>query len=81
MQENKEANKVFSIQRMAKVTITLEDDQVCVGDWLDPKWDANDLPSALELKDKYHSLAEPLLGQKRSQSIADAIHGLADTRA
>ena len=81
MRENKEANKVFSIQRMAKVTITLEDDQVCVGDWLDPKWDASDLPSALELKDKYHSLAKPVLGEKRSQSIADAIDGLTDTKA
>ena len=56
-------------------------DQVCVGDWLEPKWYATDPPSALELKDKYHSLAKPVLGEKRSQSIADAIDGLTDTKA
>ena len=48
---------------------------------MEPNWDATDPPSALELKDKYRSLTEPVLGEKRSQSIADAIDTLTDTKA
>ena len=52
MHENKDANKVFPIQRPAKATITLDGNQICVGDWVEAKWDATIPPSALELKDK-----------------------------
>ena len=81
MTENKDANKVFPIQRLANVIITLDDDQVCVRDWVDPKWDATDPPSASEFKDKYRSLAEPILGANCSQSIPDAIHVLNVSKA
>ena len=59
----------------------MDDDQVCVRNWVEQKWDATDPPSALELAAKYHSLAKHVLGEKRSQSIADAIDGLTDTKA
>ncbi len=76
--ENNHPNKVFPTQRLAKVTITLEDDQVCVRDWVEPKWDTTDPPSALELKNNEHSLAYPILGEKRAQYLANAIDGLTE---
>ena len=79
--KNKDANNVFPIQQLAKVTITLDNDQVYIGDWVEPNWEATDPPSALELKDKYHNLANSVLGEKRSKSVADAIDGLTDTKA
>ena len=51
MRENHDVNKAFPMRGLAKVTITLEDDQVCIGDWVEPKWDATKPPSALKLKD------------------------------
>ena len=81
MRENKNANMDLSIQRSAKVTITLDDDQVCVEAWVEPKWDATDSPSALELQDKYLSLAKPVLVEKRSQSISDSIDRLKITKS
>ena len=81
MRENKDAIEVFPIQRLAKFTITLDNDKVCVRDCVEPKWNATDSPDALELKYKYHNLAQPVLGEKRFQSIADAIVGLTNTKA
>lgn len=81
MRENKDAIEVFPIQRLAKFTITLDNDKVCVRDFVEPKWNATDSPDALELKYKYHNLAQPVLGEKRFQSIADAIVGLTNTKA
>jgi len=81
MRENDAANREFPARRLAKVTITLNDDQVFVGEWMEPRWDATHPPSAQELMDKYHSLADPALGTKRAQSILEAVNGLTETKA
>ena len=81
MPKNKDANNVFPIQRLAKVTITLHNDQRYFGIWVEPKWEATDPPSALALKDKYQNLADFVLGRKRYHYIADGIDGLIDTKA
>ena len=81
MPKNKDANNVFPIQRLAKVTITLHNDQRHIVIWVEPKWEATDPPSALALKDKCHFLADFVLGGKRYQSIADAIDVLIHIKA
>ncbi len=81
MRENDAANRNFPARRLAKVTITLNDDQVFFGEWMEPRWDATHPPSAQELMDKYHSLADPALGTTRAQSILEAVNALTETKA
>ncbi|SMX36673.1 MmgE/PrpD family protein [Maliponia aquimaris] len=79
MTEAAEANRVFPGTRLARVTLVLRDGQRLTGDWMTPRWDWQDPPSDVELVDKFHALADPVLGRDRASAIHAAIEGLEHT--
>ena len=79
MTEDAKANDVFPATRLAKVTLYLRDGRLLEGDWMQPKWDATNPPTAMELKDKFAKLTMPVLGSERAKAIENAIDGLETT--
>ncbi len=76
MVEDAHANAPFPQKRLARVTLTLTDGQSLTSDWMEPKWDHTAPPTEAELRAKYHSLADPVLGQSRADAIENALETL-----
>ena len=76
MVEDDDANAPFPQKRLARVTLTLSDGRALTSDWMEPKWDHTMPPTEAELRAKYHSLAEPVLGRSRADAIEDAVENL-----
>ena len=79
MMEDDRANAAFPAQRLARVALTLTDGTRLESDWTTPKWDPAEPPTEAELREKFHRLADPVLGPERARAIEDALHGLPDT--
>ncbi len=73
MSEHEFANTAFPHKRFAKVTLRLKSGAVLQGDWIQPLWDADRPPSDTDLLEKFHSLADPVLGRDRAARIVEAI--------
>jgi 2-methylcitrate dehydratase PrpD len=76
MTESDYANAPFPGRRLARVRLVLKNGTVLQSDWMTPKWDAESPPTDQELRDKYHALADPVLGRDRATAISDAIDAL-----
>ena len=76
MTESDEANAQFPQQRLARVCLHLRNGTRLDGPYMTPRWDADDPPSDTELRAKYHSLADPVLGSDRADAIETALHDL-----
>ncbi|MFT7595569.1 MAG: 2-methylcitrate dehydratase PrpD [Paracoccaceae bacterium] len=79
MAESDYANDNFPAARLAKVTLVLKDGTRAEGDYMSPAWAHTDPPSDAELRDKYHALADPVLGKSRAEAIETALANLATT--
>ncbi len=78
MTESEQANAMFPETRLARVTLALRDGRNLVSDWHQPRWDPDVPPSEAELSEKYHELADPVLGPERARAIAAIIERLED---
>ncbi len=79
MRETDFANQPFPNIRYARVTLHLRDGTRQVGRYLTPKWDAENPPSAADLRHKFHALADPVLGAVRASALEIAIDNLEHT--
>jgi 2-methylcitrate dehydratase PrpD len=79
MRESKRANSVFPHKRIAKVTLTLKNGTRHAGDWIEPRWDPTNPPTESELREKFHKLADPVLGESHAAAIEDALMRLPET--
>lgn len=77
MDESDHANSHFPQQRLAKVTVVLHDGTRFSGPYMTPRWDHTDPPTEQDLRDKYHALADPVLGTMRATAIENALSNLA----
>lgn len=76
MAEDAKANAAFPGTRLARVRLVLRDGRVLESDWMRPRWDAEDPPRDAELVEKFHALADPVLGRDRAEAIASVIDRL-----
>ena len=79
MTESDRANAAFPDRRLARVSLILTDGTRLDGPYLTPKWDAGLPPSEAELREKYHGLADPVIGPARASAIENALNALPDT--
>ena len=73
------ANKNFPTQRHARVSLILTDGTRHEGDWNEPRWDHNAPPTEAEFREKFHKLADPVLGLAHANAIEAALANLSDT--
>lgn len=76
MSEDDAANAAFPGKRLARVRLHLFDGRVLQSGWHTPRWDATSPPSEAELRQKFHALADPLVGPSRAAAIEEAIRKL-----
>src|SRR5437763_885657 len=76
--EDIEFSRCFPAERWARVRIALKDGRTFVSHAEQARGGPENPLSDTELEQKYRSLAEPVLGAKRSQRIEDAVGALAD---
>ncbi len=76
MTEDDYANSAFPLKRYARVKIHLLDGTTHESDWFEPKWDHTAPPNDTELRQKFHRLADPILGKERANRIEDAVERL-----
>ena len=81
MGEDDYANRLFPHQRVARAEITLHNNQIFMSEWFEPKWDATAPTAQVELEDKFHSYASPILGQSRTNALHQAVFSLDKTEA
>jgi len=79
MSEDAEANAVFPLTRLAKVTLTLTDGRELSSDWMQPRWDHDAPPTKDEIDAKFHAYADGPLGVDRATAIREAVENLAGT--
>ena len=79
--EDDYANRIFPHQRIARAEITLHKNQIFMSEWFEPKWDAAAPPAQVELEEKFHSSASPILGQSRTDALHQAVLSLDKTEA
>ena len=79
LREDDTANAAFPARRLARVAITLLDGRHYESDWSEARWDAAAPPSEKELREKYHALADPVLGPHRAGDIESAVETLDKT--
>ena len=78
MHEDTACNDAFPKERHARVGIVLKDGTRLESDLHSPRWDHRAPPSDAELEAKFHDLADPVLGRKRSEGLRYAVRDLAD---
>ncbi|MDP2495018.1 MmgE/PrpD family protein [Shimia thalassica] len=72
------ANEKFPAQRFARTTLRLKNGTRLEGAWMEPKWDHTKPPTAQELRDKFHGLADPVIGAERAIHIENSLRELAN---
>lgn len=80
MQEDEYCNAAFPHQRYAKTTVHLKDGSSVTSEYLNPRWTAEHPPTEVELRRKFHGLADKLAGPHRAQAIEGAVSGLKSGR-
>ncbi len=76
MVEDDRANAAFPTERLAQVALILADGTRLESERVNPKWDHRTPPSEAELREKYHGLADPVLGPDRADAIETALQML-----
>lgn len=76
MKEDDFCNQEFPLKRFAKVKLILKTGQELVSDWHQPKWDHTSPPSASEIAQKFHDLADPMLGRNWADQIEACVTSL-----
>ena len=79
MVEDEFANKYFPARRLAHADIKLATGQILKSDWFEPHWDATKPPSKIELENKFHNYAIPVVGNDRANAIHQAVMNLDQT--
>ena len=79
MSEDAEANAVFPLARLAKVTLTLTDGRNLSSDWIQPRWDHDAPPTKDEIDAKFHAYADGPLGVDRATAIREAVEKITET--
>jgi len=78
MRESDEANAAFPLKRHATVALLLRDGRRLTSPRMEPRWDHTAPPTAPELQEKFHALADPVLGRATASELAQIIDGLED---
>jgi len=78
MIEDESANAVFPAKRLARVRLVLRDGRTLQGEWMTPRWDAEAPPTPDELREKFHSITDPLIGESAAGNIEASLYGLPD---
>lgn len=78
MTEDDMCNAAFPTQRYARAKLFLTDGRELVSEFMNPIWTADLPPSNSILREKYHRLADPLVGKIRAKSIEDAVDNLTE---
>jgi len=76
MVEDAYCNEHFPVQRYAKAALHLTDGRVLASDFMNPRWTAEDPPSAADLRTKFHELAGPRVGTGRAGAIEQRLGAL-----
>ncbi|MFZ7090452.1 MmgE/PrpD family protein [Primorskyibacter sp. 2E233] len=76
MIESDKANAVFPGTRLARVRLFMRTGGMVESDWMQPRWDPDAPPTQTELHDKFHALADPVLGRARAAQISQVIDTL-----
>jgi 2-methylcitrate dehydratase PrpD len=71
--------RISTRQRWADVTLYLEDGREIQSEPSTPRGDPEDPLSDREISDKFHLLADPVIGAKRSGSIEDRVSQVDDS--
>lgn len=79
MIESDLANDRFPNERLARVSLILQDGTCLDGAYINPRWDHLAPPTEAELRAKYHALADPVLGESRALAIESAVSDLPKT--
>ncbi len=76
MFEDETCNAAFPAQRYAKAQLHMKDGRLLTSDIMNPRWTADEPPSSTELRSKFHTLADPLIGIDRAAGIEAATSAL-----
>ena len=74
--EDDRYNEAFPAQRFAHVILTTKDGQRFTSATTQANWDPDAPPSDQEMIDKFHLLADPVLGRKKAEALVDLVFGL-----
>ncbi len=77
--ESEACNAAFPARRIAQVTLLLKDGRRLVSEPTEAQGDPEAPLSAEQVREKYHTLADPVLGVARSERAADAVADLGIT--
>jgi 2-methylcitrate dehydratase PrpD len=77
MREDDHCNRNFPAERFARVSLHLTDGGIVTSEIMSPRWTMEAPPTDAELRAKFHTLADPLVGAERAQAIEDAVAALA----
>ena len=78
MNEDAKCNEAFPERRYAKAAVHLKSGTVHISDYLEPKWSPTAQPSESELREKFHVMADPIIGPKRAEAIENSISAMAE---
>ncbi len=79
MTETDYANQSFPKERFAKTTLVLKSGQRLETGYVSPLWDHRTPPTEVELRAKFHDLADPIIGAGRANAIEKALTELPET--
>jgi 2-methylcitrate dehydratase PrpD len=76
LEESEHYNKISIKKRWADVTLYLKDGRVFQSDAFSPRGDPDDPLSDQEISDKFHLLADDIVGKKRAENIEHMIEDI-----
>ena len=76
LDEDDRYNDAFPAERIARVTLTTKDGAQYTSEDTTATWDPHDAPSDDEMIEKFHRLADPVLGVEKSASIKELVFNL-----
>ena len=76
LSEDDAYNAAFPQQRLAHVHLTTSTGDVFTSATTKATWDPEEPPSDQEMIDKFHGLADPVMGRKKAEALVDLVFGL-----
>jgi len=74
--EDDRYNDAFPSQRFAHVILTAHDGKTFTSETTQANWDPNAPPTDQEMIDKFHLLADAVMGRKKAEALVDLVFGL-----